>query len=239
MDNNILKPGERLDDLQNKGYEIIQDDNHFSFGVDAVFLSDFVRVKPKDKVLDLGTGTGILPILIAAKTESKRIVGLEIQETSADMAKRSVLYNHLEDRVEIKVGDIKEASTLFCRETFNVIVTNPPYMKSGHGFSNVSDEKSIARHEILVDLEDICRESSKILPEKGTLFMVHRPFRLTEIIYKMKKYHIEPKRIKFIHSYIDDEPKLVLIEGLKGGNSGVKIEPPVVMYERSNKGKSD
>lgn len=227
-----LRPGERLDDLQLDGYEIIQNPERFCFGIDAVLLSDFVRVKKEETVLDLGTGTGILPILLAAKTRGKHFTGLEIQAESADMAVRSVEHNRLGDRIDIVTGDIKEAAEIFRPAFFDVIVTNPPYMLAEHGLQNPGDAKAIARHEVLCTLDDILRESGKLLQEsKGRFYMIHKPFRLAEIIIKMNQYKIEPKRIQFIHPYVDKEPTMVLIEGIKGGKSRVKIEPPVIMYK--------
>lgn len=227
-----LRPGERLDDLQLDGYEIIQNPERFCFGIDAVLLSDFVRVKKEETVLDLGTGTGILPILLAAKTRGKHFTGLEIQAESADMAVRSVEHNRLGDRIDIVTGDIKEAAEIFRPAFFDVIATNPPYMLAEHGLQNPGDAKAIARHEVLCTLDDILRESGKLLQEsKGRFYMIHKPFRLAEIIIKMNQYKIEPKRIQFIHPYVDKEPTMVLIEGIKGGKSRVKIEPPVIMYK--------
>lgn len=180
----------------------------------------------------MGTGTGILPILLAAKTQGKHFTGLEIQAESADMAVRSVEHNRLGDRIDIVTGDIKEAAEIFRPAFFDVIVTNPPYMLAEHGLQNPGDAKAIARHEVLCTLDDILRESGKLLQEsKGRFYMIHKPFRLAEIIIKMNQYKIEPKRIQFIHPYVDKEPTMVLIEGIKGGKSRVKIEPPVIMYK--------
>ena len=227
----LLKPGERLDDLQIGGLELIQNPAGFCFGVDAVFLSDFVKVKPGETVLDLGTGNGIIPILLSAKTGGKKFTGLEIQENTADMARRSVAYNHLEERVDIVTGDIKEAAEIFKPAFFDVITTNPPYMLSQHGLRNPDDAKAIARHEVLCTLDDILRESMRLLQDKGRFYMIHRPFRLTEIMIKMNHYKIEPKRIQFIHPYIDKEPVLVLIEGVWGARPRVTVEPPIIIYE--------
>lgn len=226
-----LKPEERLDDLQIKGFEIIQHPGKFCFGMDAVLLSNFARVKKGERVLDLGTGTGIIPILLAAKTEGEGFVGLEIQEESADMARRSVAHNSLEDRVEIVDGDIKEAATIFGPASFDVITTNPPYMIGQHGISNPSDTKAIARHEVLCTLDDILKESARILKPKGRFYMVHRPFRLAEILSKMVAVGIEPKRMRLVHPFVDKEPNMVLIEGLRGGNSRMTIEKPLIVYK--------
>lgn len=226
-----LRPEERLDDLQVNGYEIIQHPGKFCFGMDAVLLSNFARVKEKERVLDLGTGTGIIPILLTAKTEGQSFVGLEIQEESADMARRSVAHNRLEEKVEIVTGDIKEAAEIFGPVSFDVITVNPPYMIGQHGIANASDTKAIARHEVLCTLDDVLRESAKLLKPKGRFYMVHRPFRLAEILSKMVAAGIEPKRMRMVHPFIDKEPNMVLIEGLRGGNSRMTVEPPLVVYK--------
>lgn len=226
-----LKPEERLDDLQVNGYEIIQHPGKFCFGMDAVLLSNFARVKKDERVLDLGTGTGIIPILLTAKTEGEAFVGLEIQEESADMARRSVAHNHLEEKVEIVTGDIKEAASIFGSASFDVITTNPPYMIGQHGIANASDTKAIARHEVLCTLEDILRESARILKPRGRFYMVHRPFRLAEILSKMIEVGIEPKRMRMVHPFIDKEPNMVLIEGMRGANSRMTVERPLIVYK--------
>ena len=231
----LIKPGERLDDLQLNGLELIQDPNKFCFGVDAVFLSDFVRVKPGETVLDMGTGNGIIPVLLSAKTQGKKFTGLEIQPDTAEMARRSVRLNHLEERIEIVTGDIKEAAEIFKPAFFDVITTNPPYMLSQHGLRNPDDAKAIARHEVLCTLDDILRESMRLLQDKGRFYMVHRPFRLTEIMIKMNHYKIEPKRIQFIHPYIAKEPVMVLIEGVRGAKPRVTVEPPIIIYGGSGR----
>ncbi|MBP3664223.1 MAG: tRNA1(Val) (adenine(37)-N6)-methyltransferase [Tyzzerella sp.] len=226
-----LKPEERLDDLQVNGYEIIQHPGKFCFGMDAVLLANFARVKKQERALDLGTGTGIIPILLTAKTEGETFVGLEIQEESADMARRSVLHNHLEKQVEIVTGDIKEAAQIFGPVSFDVITVNPPYMIGQHGIANPSDTKAIARHEVLCTLDDILRESAKLLKYRGRFYMVHRPFRLAEILSKMVQAGIEPKRMRMVHPFVDKEPNMVLIEGLRGGNSRMTVEPPLIVYK--------
>lgn len=233
MENN-LKPEERLDDLQVKGYQIIQNPNKFCFGMDAVLLSNFAKVKKGEKVLDIGTGTGIIPILLEAKTDGDHFTGLEIQEESAHMARRSVAYNHLENKIDIVTGDVKEAVNLFGSVFFDVITTNPPYMIGAHGLQNKDSAKAIARHEVLCDLDDILRTSAKLLRPSGRFYMVHRPFRLAEILSKMCAYKIEPKRMRLVHPYVDKEPNMVLIEGSRGGNSRMTVEPPLIVYREKN-----
>ena len=222
---------ERLDELHRNGYRIIQDPGRFCFGMDAVLLSGFAKVKRGERALDLGTGTGIIPILLEAKTAGEHFTGLEIQPESADMAERSVAYNHLEDKIDIVTGDIKDASNIFGASSFDVITTNPPYMIGNHGIRNDQDAKTIARHEVLCTLDDILRESAKILPQGGRFYMVHRPFRLAEIFSKMVEHRIEPKRMRLVYPYADKEPNMVLIEGLHGGKSRLTVEKPLVVYK--------
>ena len=226
-----LLEGERLDELQRNGYSIIQNPRKFCFGMDAVLLSGFARVKEGERVMDLGTGTGIIPILLEAKTEGEHFTGLEIQAESVDMARRSVRYNRLEDKISIEMGDIKDASAQFGASSFHVVTTNPPYMTEHHGLSNPNDAKAIARHEILCSLEDVIRESARLLKPQGRFYMVHRPFRLAEIFILMHQYGIEPKRMKLVHPYVDREPNMVLIEGLRGGRPRITVEKPLIVYQ--------
>lgn len=229
--NNLVRENERLDNLYRNGYQIIQDPERFCFGIDAVLLSSFAKAKTGDQVLDLGTGTGIIPILMEAKTNASHFTALEIQEESADMAARSVAFNHLEEKIEIVTGDIKDASKRFGASSFDVITTNPPYMIGSHGQQASSEAKAIARHEVLCELDDILRESALLLKQGGHFFMVHRPFRLAEIMSKMVAYKIEPKRMQLVHPYVDKEPNMVLIEGIKGAKSRLTVEKPLIVYE--------
>ena len=225
-----LKSDERLDDLQRNGYQIIQKKNGFCFGMDAVLLSGFARVKQGEKAIDLGTGTGIIPILLEAKYEGEHYTGLEIQDEMADMAARSVALNHLEEKVSIVKGDIKEASWLFGAASFDVVTSNPPYMNDAHGLKNPDLPKAIARHEVLCTLDDVAREAAKLLRPGGRFYMVHRPHRLIEIITALTKYKLEPKRMKMVHPFVDKEANMVLIEAVRGGKSMIKVEAPIVVY---------
>ena len=225
-----LKDEERLDDLQRNGYQIIQKKDGFCFGMDAVLLSGFAAVKPGEKAIDLGTGTGIIPILLEAKYEGEHYTGLEIQDEVAEMAARSVALNHLEERVSIVKGDIKEASRLFGAASFDVVTSNPPYMNAAHGLKNPDLPKAIARHEVLCTLDDVAREAAKLLRPGGRFYMVHRPHRLIEIITALTKYKLEPKRMKMVHPFVDKEANMVLIEAVRGGKSMIKVEAPIVVY---------
>ena len=227
-----LKDGERLDELDRNGYRIIQDPKRFCFGMDAVLLAGFAKVKPGEKILDLGTGTGILPILLEARTKGASFTGLEIQPESADMAARSVRLNHLENKVHIVNGDIREADRLFGAGSYHVVTSNPPYMTDLHGIKNPNEAKAIARHEILCTLEDVVSQAAKLLAPCGRFYLVHRPFRLAEILTCLCSHGLEPKRMRLVHSYEDREPKMVLIEALKGGRSGMTVEKPLIIFEK-------
>ena len=226
-----LKENERLDDLQRNGFQIIQKTDGFCFGMDAVLLSGFASVRKGEKALDLGTGTGIIPILLKAKTEGEHFSALEIQEEMADMARRSVAANHLEKDITVVTGDIKEASRIFGAASFDVVTSNPPYMNDAHGLKNPDLPKAIARHEVLCTLDDVTREAAKVLKPGGRFYMVHRPHRLVEIITALTKYRLEPKRMKMVHPYVDREANMVLIEAVRGGRSMINVEAPVIVYK--------
>ena len=227
----MLKENERIDDLQRNGYRIIQNPDRFCFGMDAVLLAGFAGAKEGSTVLDMGTGTGILPILMEARTKAAHLTGLEIQEESADMARRSVALNGLEDKITIVTGDIKEAGSLFDAASFDVITCNPPYMIGQHGLVNPEDTKAIARHEILCTLEDVIGQTADLLKPGGNFFMVHRPFRLVEIMVLLRQYGLEPKRMQLVYPYVDKEPNMVLVEANRGGKPRMKVEKPLIIYK--------
>lgn len=228
-----LKKGERIDDLQRNGYKIIQHAERFCFGMDAVLLSGFASEAKGENLLDLGTGTGIIPILMEAKTKINHLYGVEIQEESADMAKRSISLNHLNDKIDIINADIKEVGTLFAAASFDVVTCNPPYMVGKHGLTNPESAKAIARHEILCTFEDIVKQVEKVLKPGGHFYLVHRPFRLAELIVTLSKYKLEPKRMQLVYPYIDKEPNMVLLEAVRGGKSRLKVEKPLIVYKKS------
>ncbi len=227
----LLKENERIDDLQRNHYKIIQDSDRFCFGMDAVLLSGFARAKEGDRVLDLGTGTGIIPILMEAKTCAAHLSGLEIQPDSADMARRSVKLNGLEEKIEIVTGDIKEAVSLFGPASFDVVTCNPPYMTEHHGLTNPGAPKAIARHELLCTLEDVISQAGRLLKPGGNFYMVHRPFRLADIFVLLRQYKIEPKRMKLVYPFVDKEPNMVLIEANRGGRPRMTVEKPLIVYK--------
>ncbi len=222
---------ERVDDLHRNGYVIIQDPKRFCFGIDAVILSGFAEVKKGENVMDLCTGTGIIPILLEAKTEGSHFTGLEIQEESVEMARRSVRLNGLEDKVTIDFGDVKNTEALYRASSFDVVTVNPPYMNEGGGLKNGYSPKTIARHEVLCSLEDVVDAAARLLVPQGRLYMVHRPHRLTDIMVTLRNHRLEPKRLRFVHSYADREPVMVLVEAVSNGKPMVKVMPPLVIYK--------
>ena len=228
-----LKENERIDDLEIKNMKIIQNKDGFCFGIDSVLLSDFAKeIKDNSKVVDLGTGTGILGILLCAKTNLKEILGVEIQEEVANMAQRSIELNNLKNRFKILNDNIKniEKNNINLKNNFDYVVTNPPYKKLNTGKINENEKKLISRHELTANLDDFIKTASSLLRDKGTLFMVHRPERLVDILEKMRKEKIEPKELKFIYPKINKEPNLILIKGVKNANPFLKIDKPLYVY---------
>ena len=227
---------ERIDELQRNGYRIIQDPDRFCFGMDAVLLSGFASegstgIKEGSRVVDLGTGTGIIPILLEAKTKAAHLIGLEVQEESAEMARRSVRLNGLERKIDIVSGDIKEADALFAAASFDVVTCNPPYMIGQHGLVNPEGPKAIARHEVLCTFDDVARAAARLLKSGGHFYLVHRPFRLAEIMTTLSQYKLEPKRMRLVYPYVDKEPNMVLLEATRGGKSRLQVEPPLIVYK--------
>lgn len=235
-----LKDGERIDDLEFKNLKIIQNKNEFCFGMDSILLSDFAKeIKQNSNVLDLGTGTGILPILLSGRIENTNFFGIEIQEKMAEMASRSIKLNNLENRVKIINEDIKNLNNIFKKNTFDVVITNPPYKKINCGLKNENEGKLISKHEIKCDLEDIISASKNMLKDKGILYLVHRPERIVDICEILRKYKIEPKKIKLIYPKINKEANLVLIKAVKNANKFLKIERPLVVYNENGEYSND
>lgn len=250
----VIKSCERIDDLQCKGYQIIQNSGMFCFGMDAVLLANYVRFKCGGRYLDLGTGTGIIPILLAAKeygdealtreerladlcdvdrkiVNDARFIGIELQPACADMAARSVSLNGLDGLVRIDNGDIKEVSCNYKKASFDIVTSNPPYIKGSHGLENPDAPKNIARHEVHVTLDQVVAAAEHALKPGGSFYMIHKPFRLAEIFECLHEHRLEPKRMQLVHPYIDKEPNMVIVEAVKGGNSMIKIDPPMIVYK--------
>lgn len=228
-----LNENERIDDLELNNLKIIQNKNGFCFGIDSILLSDFAKDIPKEaKVLDLGSGTGILGILLCGKTNLSKIYGVEIQKDVSEMAKRSIILNDLADRFEIINDNIKNLEAYFKKDSFDAIISNPPYKKDNSGIKNESETKLISRHEITASLEDFIDISSKLLKNNCNLYMVHRPERLSDLFYLLKKYNLEPKKLRMVQSYYDSKPKLILIKATKNAKSFLNIEKPLIIYNK-------
>lgn len=230
---------ERTDDLQLKGLKLIQNPDTFCFGIDAVLLSDFAKAKKGDVVVDIGTGTGVIPILMSAKTNAEKFKAIEIQKDMADMARRSVILNEeagvLEKgRIEIICADIKNAKDYIETSSVNVVTCNPPYM-NGEGLKNENESIMLARHEISCDLNDVLSQGYGMLKSGGHYYMIHRPARLEDVLYSMRKNRLEPKRIRMVHPYVNKDANMVLIEAVKDAKSFMKVEAPLIVYEADGK----
>ena len=231
-----LEANERIDDLEFKNLKIIQNKDGFCFGIDSVLLSDFAKnIKKDSMVLDLGTGTGIIPILLCGKTKLKKVTGIELQEEVAKMTKKSIKLNNLEDKFNVINENILNLNKIYENQTFDVIVSNPPYKKKDTGIINEDEKKIISRHEISANLEDFIKISKDLLKDKGEFYMVHRPERLVDIFELMRKYKIEPKILKMVYSYKNKEPKLILIKGVKNAKPFLKVESNLYIYEDTGK----
>ena len=267
-DGSLLRPDERIDDLQRGGLRIIQDPSLFCFGMDAVLLSAYVRMKKARRGLDMGTGNGIIPLLLSDRTDCASLTGLEIQPESAGLAVRSIVLNGLQDRVHIVQGDIREADRIFAPASFDLITCNPPYRAvgsgritgttsgltrtpagttgdvsrlkqaqkggtgTGSGIPGEPDPRAIARHEILCTLDDVVRAASRLLRQGGHFYMVHRPMRLPEILTKLCAAGLEPKRMRLVYPHADKEPNMVLLDCVRGGAPELRVEPPLIVYEK-------
>ncbi len=227
----LVYPGERIDDLQINGLKIIQDPNCFCFGIDAVLLANFTVLKKNSRVVDLGTGTGIIPILVAGKNPSSQIVAVEIQERMAEMAARSVKLNHMENRIKVLNMDLRQAQIALEANQYDAVTVNPPYMHA-EGLINPNDNKAISRHEVMCTLEDVMKAASRLLKFRGSLFMVHRPQRLADIMCLGRSYKLEPKKIQFIQSGYNKKPNLLLIEFRKSAQPELLFLDPIVIYDQ-------
>lgn len=228
----ILKENERIDDLQYNGLKLIQDKNAFCFGIDAVLLANFSIVKPNEICLEFGSGNGIVSVLLTEKTKGKFFYGIDIQQNAIELSTKNIELNNLSDKLKFIYSDLKKANELNLNP--NVIVTNPPYMRKDSGETNCNEELSIARHEVKCDVEDIIYSASKCLGTKGRFYMIHRSIRITDILYFMRKYKLEAKRVRFVHSFVGKESNMVLIEAIKDAKYDCIVEKPLILYESDN-----
>ncbi len=226
-----LREHERIDDLMRRGYRIIQNETKFCFGIDAALLAWFAQVKPREKVMDLCSGSGVVPILMDARNACGDYTGLEIQEDMVEMAQRSAALNEAEDHIRFAAGDVKEASSLFPKSGYDVVTVNPPYMKHNVGLKNPDMSIAVARHEILLELSDVLREAAKLLRPGGRFYMIHRPGRLPEIMGLMQEYRLQPERMILVHPNKDREATMVLISGIRGGRNALLVEAPILVHE--------
>lgn len=251
--NPLVKPGERIDDLQRAGLRIIQDPALFCFGMDAVLLSSYVQMKKARRGLDLGTGNGIIPILLSDRTDCASLTGLEIQPASVDLALRSVALNGLQDRISIVSGDIREAGSIFAAASFDFITCNPPYRPVGtgritgnacvkgdgaqslRGTGLIPDPRAIARHELLCTFDDVAEAAAKLVRPGGHFYLVHRPMRLAQIISKLCDCGLEPKRMRLVYPHVDQAPNMVLLDCVRGGAPELRVEPPLIVYGEDGK----
>lgn len=226
-----LKENEEINDLEYKGLKIIQNKKEFCFGIDSVLLSDFAKnIKEGSKVLDLGTGTGIISILLSVKSKLKEIIGIEIQEQVCELANRNIILNNLENKFKVVNEDINNLNNIIENASIDVIVTNPPYKKDNTGLKNENEAKLISRHETKCTLENLLKVASNSLRNNGEIYMVHRPERLVDILFNLRKNNLEPKQVRFVHSKENKPPTLVLIKGVKNAKEFLKIEKPLIIY---------
>lgn len=229
----MLNSGERLDQLLREEFEIIQNDDVFSFSTDALLLGDFTKVRNKDKVMDLCSGNGIIPLLLAHKSQAS-IEAIEIQEALVDMAKRTISHNQLEDQISINQMDLKNVSTSYPPSTFDVVTVNPPYFKENQQIQHQKEAHKIARHEIYCTLDDVLKASKHLLKQGGKLAMVHRAERLMDVLSAFRQYKIEPKRLRMVYSTPNKkEAVTILVEGRSGGQAGLKVEQPFYIYDEN------
>ncbi len=236
MDGIELKENERIDDLQYKGLKIIQNNKGFCFGIDSVILSDFAKnIKVDSKVVDLGTGSGVIGLLLCKKTKLKEIIGVEIQDNVAEMAERSIKLNGLENKFKIFKVNIKELfeKKMLEKNKYDVVVMNPPYKEAGTGKTNENEGKLIARHEVKATLLDFIKTASELLKDRGELYIVHKPERTVDIMQKMRENKIEPKEIKIVYPYKNAGASIILIKGVKGGKKFLKIDEPLYIYKEN------
>lgn len=231
----LLKNDETLDDLQLKGIQVIQKKDAFRFGIDAVLLANFAKIKRNNRVIDLCSGTGIVPFILAGKTEAGHITGVEIQEELVEMAGRTVVYNNFNDRIKFIHGDLRNKSLIKSIEKADVVTVNPPYKLSNSGIINENDRNAISRHEICCNIEDVIVASRMLLKDNGRLYMVHRPERMADVICAMREYKIEPKTIRMIHPNVKKAPNIMLIEGQRDGGKFLRWESPLYVHTEDGK----
>lgn len=229
----MLKEGERIDNIGFGDLRLIQKPGDFCYGIDAVLLATFADVKKGGKVIDLGTGTGVIPLILSRRTEETEIIGIEVQKDSYERALRNVELNNLSDRVMMIHGDVNEIAEkkLFSKHSFDVVITNPPYIKDGGGIKNKDEAKTIARHETTADLSDFISAACYLLKERGDFYMIHRPSRLVDICFLCRQHKLEPKKLRLVSPNRDSAPNLILIHCVKYGMPELNFLDPLYVYQ--------
>ncbi|SFH78858.1 tRNA1Val (adenine37-N6)-methyltransferase [Tindallia magadiensis] len=226
-----LKPGERLDDLQCQGFHLIQDPKSFCFGMDAVLISHFAEIRTGDQVMDLCTGNGVIPILLAGKKRKGQFTAVEIQEEASERAQRNVQMNGLEDRIKVVKEDVKNIASLFSPSSFDVVVSNPPYL-AADGLKNPRQDKAIARHEVMMTLRDLMVQTAYLLKPGGRFYLVHRPDRLVDMMTLSRQNRLEAKWMQMVHPRQDKKPNLVLVQFVKNARPELKLKKPLFVYDK-------
>jgi tRNA1Val (adenine37-N6)-methyltransferase len=221
---------ETVDGVLGGRLKIIQKEKGYRFSIDAYLLAHFVCMNKNDRVLDMGTGSGVIPIIVAHRYSCDKVVGIDIQEEMVDMARRSVALNGLDNKIDIMLGDIRTIEILFDHQSFDVVIINPPYRKRGSGRINPDYQKSVARHEITGCLSDFLTASRYVLKESGRVCIIYPASRLVELIFQMRLASIEPKRLQMVHSNDCSQGVFILVEGIKGGREEIEILPPLCIY---------
>jgi tRNA1Val (adenine37-N6)-methyltransferase len=227
------KSNETLDSI--KDITLFQAKKGYRFSIDAILLENFIALKQRDKGIELGTGSGVISILLAKRLRTVRITAVEIQKSMADRAKRNVKLNGLDERVEVLKEDIKLLKDMYPTNTFDFVLSNPPFREPATGRMSLDDERAVARHEIDISLPDLIDSASYLLKHSGRFYLIYHPFRLVELIELLRKKRLEPKRMRFVHSRPGEEAKMVLIEAMKGSGKWLKVDPPLCIHEKGSK----
>lgn len=230
-----MKEWERWDDLQLGGPGIYQDKRQFCFGIDAVLLADFSTARKGERVLDLCAGNGIISILLACKTQAAHVTGLELSERNCALFQKSVERNEIRDRVTVMQGDVKQSRSLLAGAGYDLVVCNPPYMAAGSGLLNEKDEVTWARHEVRCTLEEVLDAAAWAVRPGGRVCMIHRPHRMEDLLFGLRQRKLEPKRFRPVYPKPGEQASMILVEALRGGNSGLVCLPPLMIYDEEGR----
>lgn len=237
----LLKDGERIDEIGFGNLRLIQKPEDFCYGIDAVLLATFAEIRKGARAIDLGAGTGIIPLILSHRTEASEIVGVEIQQASYERGLRNIFLNGLEDRIRLIHGDVKQLvkEKLVARHSFDAVLTNPPYVKSGGGLKNKASAKTIARHETTADLADFIGEAGLLLKDRGDFYMVHRPNRLVDVVALCRQHKLEPKELRLVCPDRNTAPNILLLRCVKHGRPELKFLDPLYVYKEDGGAYTD